>query len=125
MAGLHGRKDRSGNPIFLLDPATAQADPDGAVRYGLPHAPQNGYVFRMLKTDPDGEPYQKEADKEGRKSTHKSRFGVSACPVPYAKGRPTFLLNEEGTIYKKDTGGAPVEAWPGKDPVPEGWRPVE
>jgi hypothetical protein len=112
-------KDKTGAPILLLDPATAAADPEGAARYGLPLAPKNGYYFKMMVGDPDGEAYQKDDGK-----TNKTRFGVVAWPaVPGASGRLTFIMNESGKLWKKDTQGQPVDRWPGKDPAKDGWMP--
>jgi hypothetical protein len=117
VAGLHSLKDRSGQAIFLLDPATAAADPDGAPRYNLAPAPKNGYFYKMMVSDPDGEVYQKDDGK-----TNKNRYGVVAWPaVPGATGRFTFITNEAGKVWKKDTGGKPVVKWPGKDPSKDGW----
>ncbi|MBV8881792.1 MAG: DUF2950 family protein, partial [Planctomycetaceae bacterium] len=121
VAGLHSLKDRSGQAIFLLDPQTASADPEGAARYGLTVMPKNGYFYKMMVSDPDGEAYQKDDGK-----TNKTRYGVVAWPaVPGATGRFTFITNETGKSYKKDLLGQPVDRWPGKDPVKDGWTPVE
>jgi len=126
VAGLYGLKDKAGQAIFLLDPGTAQADPDGAARYGLGAAPKNGYHFRMLTTDPDGEAYQKDDDKDGQSFTNKSRYGVVAYPAAYGtSGRFTFLMGENGKVWKKDTTGQPVTKWPGKDPAKDDWTPAE
>ncbi|HLY75394.1 MAG TPA: DUF2950 family protein [Planctomycetota bacterium] len=119
VAGLHSVKDKTGAPILLLDPATAAADPEGAARYGLSLAPKNGYYFKMMVGDPDGEAYQKDDGK-----TNKTRFGVVAWPaVPGATGRLTFIMDESGKVWKKDTQGQAVDRWPGKDPVKDGWMP--
>ena len=117
VAGLHSLKDRSGQAIFLLDPGTAAADPDGAARYNLAPAPKNGYFYKMMVSDPDGEAYQKDDGK-----TNKTKYGVVAWPaVPGATGKFTFITNESGKVWKKDTQGKPVDKWPGKDPSKEGW----
>ena len=117
VAGLHALKDRSGQVIFLLDAATAAADADGAGRYGLTPAPKNGYFYKMMVSDPDGNVYQKD---EGK--TNKTSYGVCAYPaVAGATGRFTFITNEAGKTWKKDTEGKPVDKWPGKDPSKEGW----
>jgi len=121
VAGLFALKDKSGQPLMLLDAATAGADPEGATRYGLPVVPKNGYFFKMMVGDPDGEAYQKDDGK-----TNKTRFGVVAWPaVPGATGRLTFIVNESGKVWKKDTLGHAVDRWPGKDPATEGWIPGE
>lgn len=121
VAGLHFLKDRSGQAIFLIDPATAAADPDGAARYGLTAAPKNGYFFKMMVSDQEGGVYQKDDGK-----TNKARYGVCAYPAaPGATGRFTFITNESGKTWKKDTQGKPVDKWPGKDPSQEGWALAE
>ncbi|HEX7900502.1 MAG TPA: DUF2950 family protein [Planctomycetota bacterium] len=126
LAGLYGLKDGSGQAVFLIDPQTAQADPDGAARYGLAPAPKNGYFYKAMTTDPDGQPYQADADKDGNAYTNKARYGVAAWPAQYgAGGRLTFILGESGKVWKKDTQGRPVDRWPGKDPAEEGWEPAD
>jgi hypothetical protein len=121
VAGLHALKDRSGQAIFLLDAATAAADPEGAERYKLTPAPKNGYFYKMMVSDPDGGVYQKDDGK-----TNKNGYGVCAYPaVPGASGRFTFITNETGKTWKKDTQGKPVLKWPGKDPAAEGWTLAE
>lgn len=121
VAGLHSLKDRSGQAIFLLDPQTAAADPDGAARYGLTAAPKNGYFYKMMVTDAEGGAYQKDDGK-----TNKTKYGVVAWPaIPGATGRFTFITNESGKIWKKDTLGEPVNAWPGADPSKDGWTLTE
>jgi hypothetical protein len=121
VAGLHALKDRSGQAIFLLDPATAAADPDGAPRYNLAVAPKNGYFYKMMVSDPDGEVYQKDDGK-----TNKAKYGVVAWPAVYgATGKFTFITSEAGKTWKKDTEGKPVDKWPGKDPSKDGWSLVE
>ena len=122
LAGLYGLKDAAGQAIFLLDPETAGADADGAARYGLAAGPKSGYFFKALVTDQDGNAYAKDDDKDGQSFTNKARFGVVAWPAGYgATGRFTFVMNESGKIWKKDTTGQPVDKWPGKDPAAEGW----
>lgn len=117
VAGLHALKDRSGQAIFLLDPATAAADAEGATRYNLTPAPKNGYFYKMMLSDPDGNVYQKDDGK-----TNKTSYGVVAYPAAYGvSGRFTFITNESGKTWKKDTEGRPVDKWPGKDPSAEGW----
>jgi len=121
VAGLHSLKDRSGQAIFLVDPALAAADPEGAARYGLTPAPKNGYYYKMMVSDQDGGAYQKD---EGK--SNKTRYGVVAWPaVPGATGRFTFITNESGKTWKKDTLGKPVDRWPGADPAKDGWTLAE
>lgn len=126
LAGLFGLKNASGQPIFLLDPATASADPDGAARYGLPKRAKMGYWFRMMITDGEGNAYALDGDKDGKAYTNPKRFGIVAYPETYgATGRFTFIVSDDGKIYKKDTFGQPVTRWPGKDPAAQGWMPTD
>ncbi len=121
VAGLYAVKDRSGQAVFLVDPATAAADPDGAARYGLTPAAKNGYFYKMMLSDQDGEAYQKDDGK-----SNKTRYGIVAWPAaPGATGRFTFITNESGKTWKKDTLGMPVTRWPGKDPATDGWTLAE
>ena len=126
VAGLYALKDAAGQPIFLIDPQMAAADPDGAPRYGLTPAPKNGYFFKMLSSDPDGQPYQADEDKDGSAFTNKARFGVAAWPAQHGEGgRFTYIVSETGKIWKKDTEGRPVGRWPGKDPALDGWEATD
>lgn len=126
VAGLYGLKDRSGQVIFLIEEDMAKADPDGTERYGLPHAARQGYYYKMMSVDPAGDAYQRDEDKDGKNYTNKARYGVAAYPAEYgASGRFTFIVNEEGRIFKKDTAGQAVQRWPGKDPLKEGWQAAD
>jgi hypothetical protein len=75
----------------------------------------------MMVSDQDGGAYQKD---EGK--SNKTRYGVVAWPaVPGATGRFTFITNESGKTWKKDTLGRPVDRWPGADPAKDGWTLAE
>ncbi len=55
-------------------------------------------------------------------TTNRTGVGVSAVPAAYgATGRFTFILSQDGKIYKKDTFGKPIDRWPGKNPATQGW----
>ncbi len=125
VAGLYALKNSSGQFVYLIDPQTAYADTVGAFHYDevMKNLAQcNGYYFVALETDPDGEKYGQDPDKDGNAWTNGKKWAVCAYPSLYgAEGRMTFLLNEEGNVYKKDTEGRSVTAWPGKHPAQEGW----
>jgi hypothetical protein len=126
VAGLWGLKDAAGQPIFLVDPALAQSDPDGAERYGLGQNPRSGYHVKAMVTDADGEPYAKDDDKDGSAFTNKARWAVTAWPALYGgSGRMTFIVGQDGKVWKKDTQGKAADRWPGKDPAAEGWEPAD
>jgi outer membrane lipoprotein-sorting protein len=55
---------------------------------------------------------------------NKSRFGFAAYPTEYPKsGRFTFIMNETGAIYRKDTGGTTPEVF-SEEPMKAGWERV-
>ena len=129
VAGLYAFQGTSGQKIYLIDPQTAQADPQGAQSYESLRGtaqPANGYYFRSLVTDADGEKYAQDTDGDGNAWTNLNRFAICAYPEVYGvTGRMTFLVSEMGVIYKKDTEGQVVESWPGPDPEKEGWSKAD
>lgn len=82
-------------------------------------APRTGYWYALMKYYNDGEnliPYDKEFSK--------NHFALVAFPVKYGKaGTFTFIINEEGTLYRKDFGRTGyIDTYPGPDPVEHGWE---
>ena len=124
VAGLYGFDPGKG-PISLIDKKTAQADrtPEGDNYASIIEKKQFiGYYFGALKSyreDGKSVPYD---DGMGR---NPSRFGFLAYPAEksadeIALGTLTFITNEKGTTYSKNTGGKPVWEFP-EDPIAEGW----
>jgi hypothetical protein len=120
-------------PIALIERSAALADaksrgrnPPAGVQYAPLSGearPKSGYRFvaiRAYQLDPSlAVPYDETGN--GRNTY---RFGFCAYPSAYGRGgRMTFILNEEGTVFKKDTTGEPVDVFP-LDPFEEGWIPV-
>ncbi len=69
--------------------------------------PLSGYYFVDITGNEDG-PYN-----------YAKQFGVCAVPAEYGtSGVPTFVVDAQGAVYKKDTGGEPVTTWPN---LAEGW----
>jgi len=97
----------------------------GAFKYDSLKAkmmPKNGYWFRALTKDRNGDKYQLDADKDGRSWTNEKRWAVVAYPAVYnVTGDSTFLVGEDGAVWKKDTRGQAVDAFP-KDPAKAGWK---
>lgn len=89
---------------------------------GLPsRTPFYGTWICAMTSGPDGAPYAQDVDGDGQAVTHPDRWAVCMYPAAYGKKyTETFILNEEGRIWAKDTRGAPVTTWP-KDPAAEGW----
>jgi hypothetical protein len=92
---------RDGKPIELISGSFAGATSAAA--------PISGYWFVDMKSRA-GKPF--DAAKE---------FGLCGVPAEYGRtGRDTLIIGEEGTTYRKDTGGKPVTDFPA-DPAAEGW----
>ncbi|MDI6788636.1 MAG: DUF2950 family protein, partial [Planctomycetota bacterium] len=84
--------------------------------------PKNGYFFRAMTTDETGNPYNQN-EVNGVKAANSSKYAFCAYPAEYGKtGRKTFIVNQEGSIYSKDTGGQAVLQWPASNPVTAGWQ---
>lgn len=112
-----------GEPIKLIEISVAGADaaptPESVRTRAFEPGPKAGYLFRALARDGNGVPYD---EGSGRSS---ARFGFVAFPKTYRpESRKTFILNEDNTIWWKDTGGKPVADWP-KDLKADGWSELD
>jgi len=111
-----------GTAIFLVEKSVALADAKPCVpldqegesggaklaSLGKP-APKNGYRFVALAGYDEGK------GRAGR------RFGFCAVPAEYGSAaKRTFIVNEDNTIWSKDTGGQVPNGFPA-DPAKEGW----
>ncbi len=93
-----------GTELKLIDLAFARAT--------SPETSKAGYWFVEITGDALGGHYDYATD-----------CGLCALPAEHSKmGLYTFIINIEGTVYKKDNGGTPVTVWP--DVVKDGWLPV-
>jgi hypothetical protein len=130
VAGFYAMKDIQGRQIKYIDVAMAKAD--AAPLPGGPYAPPSdmpvpkaGYLYMAMTTDQDGKPYRMDtspADGADNPYNNLSRYGFCAYPAEHGKdGIRTFIVNEEGVVYSKDTGGEAVMSWPGRDPTMDGW----
>ena len=93
-------------------------------------APKSGYYFQAMELDENRNLYnQNEVGENKIKVTNNTKFAFVAYPETYGStGINTFIVNENGTVYKKDTGGhyaSKVLNWPGEDPTQQGWQPTE
>jgi len=136
VAGLYRiRPEGSNEPIKLIDNSLAAADawprkdlPLHRIELSVsPLRPKAGYLYCALTSDDAGQPYRQ--DTKGKNSLgafhNPAKFAFCAYPERYpARGRQTYLVNEEGCVYRKDTGGKPVTRWPA-DPRAEGWQSLD
>lgn len=134
VAGLHGiGKTLPEQPIAAADAGRFAGDyksADGSVAYDKAavgaEVPYKGYRFKALTTDNEGQPYKlaPPSDPMAAGCFNPVKFAVCAYPAePGKSGKLTFLVSEGNAILSKDTGGAPVDAWP-KDAAAEGWVAV-
>lgn len=53
----------------------------------------------------------------------RNHYALCAFPEDYGNtGESTFVINEEGTVYKMDFGTAVLRNYPGLDPIVAGWE---
>ena len=98
-------KESDGSEIKFIDLAFARAT--------SPQTAKAGYWYVEIMGDAvDGKPYD-----------YTNACGLCAVPAVYGEtGIDTFIVDLTGTVYRKDTGGAPVQVYP--DTANEGWEPV-
>ena len=100
------------NEPHLIDRSLADAFGTTAAQMVSPSktgkVPKAGYVFVDLSRKPDGSPVTLGAPTEAL-----STYCYCAYPAVYGvTGIPTFVIDQTGTVYEKDTGGKPVTAFP-------------
>ena len=86
-------------------------------------SPKAGYWFAAVeKYEDEKGASPKYNDGNGR---NLSRFGFCAWPAEFGiTGRLTFVISQENTVWKKDTGGKPVEVVPA-EPARSGWTKLD
>jgi hypothetical protein len=111
--------------IKLIDKSIADADASPLKMQNL--APlkreqpvsKSGYFFAAIAKYVDKE-MSESYHTGGYRNNHK--FGFAAFPADYGKtGRHTLVVSETGTVWKKDLGGKPPEAFP-ESPSKEEWE---
>jgi hypothetical protein len=121
--------------VQFIDIALAKADakPADAKLFGgkiddwgsIKPGPKSGYFFQTMATNEKGNAYNQN-EVNGIKAANDYTFAFVAYPAEYGKtGKNTFIINETGTVYKKDTSGQPVLQWPAADPTSAGWQIAE
>jgi hypothetical protein len=82
-------------------------------------ATKAGYQFAAIEKYEEDGAIQKYDEGKGR---NPSRFGFCAYPAAYpANGKMTFVITENNTVFRKDTGGKRVEQW-SSNPQKDGWQ---
>ncbi|GEM_PF-1583741 len=127
VAGFYYLQDAGGTKLRYIDIGVARADAAGLAVYSKDEPrPSHGYWVKALAKDAAGRAYSQDAGGSGVKRTNATEFGFCAFPSKYGStGKFTFLVNEEGVVYRKDLGPqAPdgLDQWPGGDPKREGWE---
>jgi hypothetical protein len=120
LVGLYGNVDSNGDPVAQIQVNFARADDVSANLYGLASIsiPKSGYLYAAMTTDEDGAAYAQDPDGDGTADTNNSRFGFTSYPDVFGTtGKRTYIINESGTVYSKDTTGAGEFTWPGTDPT--------
>lgn len=119
---------------ILPDNALAAADanplPSGKEKGGLDlgnapvlKIPKAGYYFMVMKSFETDKLTLEDYNKDGN-NRNPTRFAIVAYPANYpSSGRFTFIINESGNVYQKDTYGEIPDKFP-SDPYSEGWYPI-
>ncbi len=130
VAGLFALRDRNGKMLKLVAADTARADlapEQDAYSWPAPSEPTTGlgYFYKAMVMDEVWVPYRQDPDGDGRSYTNTDKFALCAVPREYGKtGKMTFIVNEQGVVFEKDTKGKPIADWPGADPRTQGWSVV-
>jgi hypothetical protein len=113
VAGLYHLPGRGGGALRLIDMSLARADTTPESRFGQTPAPIGGYFLRAIQLVDEG-------------TLDRQRFFACCYPAAYPSGgRFSFIINEDGVIYRKDLGrGGPPERYP-RDPKEEGWMKTD
>ena len=91
---------------------------------GVPK-PKTGYLYRIMTTDPKGNPYAIDTG-DGHAAHNFGRFGAVAYPSEYnVTGRYTFIVNEGARVFQKDTGGIPILRLPTAAELSSDWERVQ
>ncbi|GEM_PF-2323763 len=130
VSGFYYCQDAGGSALKFIDISLANADRPGLSNHSeATPRDKSGYWLRVMKTDEDGQAYASNADGDGHSSTNWGKYAFCAFPAEYGKtGLNTFIVNQEGVIYRKDLGsgaGSGCDTWPAVDPMTQGWAPTE
>ncbi len=128
VSGLYRLKPR-GRPIACVpgDIAAEDGSPlkeDSALGAMPRAADYRVYLLLAVSLDSEGKPLGTDTDGSGRAWRNRARFAFCAYPAVYGRGRRnTYLMDQTGTIWMKDTGGKAVERFP-SNPEGDQWSVV-
>lgn len=92
----------------------------------LTFAPKTGFLYQSMKLDAAGVTYARDTDGGGSKVHNPDSFAVTAYPIAYGSvGVYTFIMNQDGKVYRRDTGGVPVLQWPNEFEFLRYWEEVK
>jgi len=124
--GLYSTKGRNGDPIRLIEKELAAAD--GAPSTLSPELPElkaqprAGYLFASVRKIQRRQEMVSLDEGSGRNLT---RFAFVAYPGTYGhSSKWTFLIDDQNTIWRKDTRGRLPDFLP-EDPLKNGWVLVQ
>lgn len=115
VAGLYVRPGADGNSLELIGRGLAAADDRSVTDMAFfgTRAPKAGFWFRAIRLS-------------GEREVKSDQFAMCCFPARYRRGiRSTYVIREDGVVYRKDLGhGRGIETYPA-DPLTEGWAMVD
>ena len=101
--------------IRLIEPSAAMADDRAASPsyHGYEPQPKGGFWYRAIRLPGESEPGP-------------DRWAAACHPSKYGPGiRSTYVIREDGVVWRKDLGhGKGIDEYPA-DPKREGWTRVD
>ncbi|MFC1479670.1 DUF2950 family protein, partial [Planctomycetota bacterium] len=123
IASMYYSFDLKGKMIRLINEDVAQADfltkgREKTYEHTWTPRPKKNYWFAIIPFMADGTPYSEKRE---------TKYAICVFPAVYGdNGKHTFIMDETGVIYKKDTyKGELIKKWPGLNPEYEDWDEVD
>jgi HEAT repeat protein len=114
-----------GEENAVMDDAPLGADPKLAPMPTPPTKWATPYAIVAVKLDAAGKPFAQDTDGSGRVWFNKDWLAYCAFPRGYGRiGRQTYLMDQSGKLWFKDTDGKPVDRMPA-NPAADGWTESE
>ena len=118
--------------LIELSIAAADAEPleEGAAggeygSFGGFISSRSGFLFQAIEADAEGEPYARDTDNKMGAVHNEYGFAFCAFPELYGPGgQSTYIINEDGVVWKADLGGEPLFRWPTEEDLELNWERV-